>query len=139
MDATWNKQRFILLLADHQLAYLIILYEHQKSGHFGVAATISRVGARYWILNRRKLAKRIVSSCLKCKIKLKQLAGQVMKQLPIEQIQPSPPFCTVGVDFFGPYTIRGEVQKRFRGKCFGVIIVCFVSFCFIPLMHSSEF
>ena len=50
-----------------------------------------------------------------------------MGQLPIEQIQPSSPFWTVGVDFFGPYTIRGEVQKRIRGKCFGVIIVCFVS------------
>ena len=50
-----------------------------------------------------------------------------MGQLPIERIQPSPPFWTVGVDFFGPYTIRAEVQKRIRGKRFGVIIVCFVS------------
>ena len=127
MGDTWNRQRFILLPADHRLAYLIILYEHQKSGHLGVAATISRVRARYWILNIRKLAKRIVSSCPKCKIKLKQLAGQIMGQLPIERVQPSPPFWTVGVDFFGPYTIRAELQKRIRGKCFGVIIVCFVS------------
>ena len=51
-----------------------------------------------------------------------------MGQLPIKRIQPSPPFWTVEVvDFFGPYTIRGEVQKRIKGKCFGVIIVCFVS------------
>ena len=111
MDATWNRQRFILLPADHRLAYLIVLYEHQKSGHHGVAATISQVRARYWILSIRKLAKRIVSTCLKCKIKLKQLTGQVMGQLPIERVQPSPPFWTVRVDFFGPYTIRGEVQK----------------------------
>lgn len=39
----------------------------------------------------------------------------------------SPPFSTVGVDFFGPFTIRGEVQKRVRGKCYGVIFVCFTS------------
>ena len=61
MDATWNGQRFILLPADHRLAYLIILYENQKSGNLGVAATISRVRARYWILSIRKRAKRIVS------------------------------------------------------------------------------
>ena len=127
IEATWKRQRFILLPADHQLAYLIILYEPQKNGHLGFAATISRVRAQYWILNIKKLAKRTVSSCLKCKIKLKQLTGQVMGQLPIERMEPSSHFWTVGVDFFGPYTISREVQKRIRGKCFGVIIVCFVS------------
>ena len=54
IDATWKRQRFILLPADHQLAYLIILYEPQKNGHLGFAATISRVRAQYWILNIKK-------------------------------------------------------------------------------------
>ena len=48
-----------------------------------------------------------------------------MKDLPVERFQPSPPFTNVGVDFFGPLTIKGEVQKRTRGKCFGVIFTCF--------------
>ena len=50
-----------------------------------------------------------------------------MKDLSIERLQPSPPFTNVGVDFFGPFTIKGEVQKRTRGKCYGVIFTCFVS------------
>ena len=50
---------------------------------------------------------------------------EAMKDLPVERLQPSPPFTNVGVDFFGPFTIKGEVQKRTRGKCFGVIFTCF--------------
>ena len=49
------------------------------------------------------------------------------EQLPIDRMQPAPPFFTVEIDFFEPYTIRGEVQKRTRRKCFGVIIACNVS------------
>lgn len=52
------------------------------------------------------------------------LCGQAMKDLPVERLRPLPPFTSVGVDFFGPFTIKGEVQKRTRGKCFGVIFTC---------------
>ena len=50
-----------------------------------------------------------------------------MGVLPIERLQPSPPFFTTSVDYFGPFIIRGEVQKRVRGKCYGVIFVCFAT------------
>lgn len=50
-----------------------------------------------------------------------------MSDLPLERLQPSPPFANIGVDFFGPFTIRGEVLKRVRGKCYGLIFVCFAS------------
>ena len=127
MSSTWNRQNFVLLPHDHHLAYLTVLYEHQQGGHLGVAATISRVRMKYWILNIRMLTRKIVGSCVKCREKLKRFTEQVMNCLPIERMQPSPPFFTMGIDFFGSYTIRGEVQKRTRGKCFGVIIACNVS------------
>ena len=50
-----------------------------------------------------------------------------MADLPLQRLKPSPAFYTTGVDFFGPYTIRGTVNKRARGKCFGVIFTCFTS------------
>ena len=31
-----------------------------------------------------------------------------------------------GVDYFGPFTIRGEVQKRVHRKCYGVLFTCLV-------------
>lgn len=50
-----------------------------------------------------------------------------MSNLSLEQLQQSPSFSNMGVDFFGPFIIRGEVQKRVCGKCYGVFFVCFAS------------
>ena len=50
-----------------------------------------------------------------------------MRPLPIERIKPSPPFFNVGVDYFGPYSIKGEVQKRVKGKAYGAIFTCLSS------------
>ena len=50
-----------------------------------------------------------------------------MDVLSLERLKPCPPFSAVGIDYFGPYTIKGEVQKRVRGKCYGVIFACMTS------------
>jgi hypothetical protein len=52
------------------------------------------------------------------------MCDQVMSLLPFERLQPSPPFTNICIDYFGPYEIRGEVQKRIRDKCYGVILTC---------------
>ena len=44
-----------------------------------------------------------------------------MGVLPVERLKPSHPFFTTSVDYFGPFIIRGEVQKR------KVIFICFSS------------
>ena len=36
-------------------------------------------------------------------------------------------FLNTGVDYFGPYQVKGEVQKRVTGKCYGVLFVCLSS------------
>ena len=84
------------------------------------------VGSKYWIICIRILVKQIVSKCIVCCKRKKTLCSQLMGQLPIERMQSSPPFSSTVIDFFGPYSIRGEVQKRIRGKCYGVIFVCMV-------------
>ena len=43
MQATWNKKEFILLPQEHRLSQLIALDEHAKSGHLGVASTVTRI------------------------------------------------------------------------------------------------
>jgi hypothetical protein len=44
-----------------------------------------------------------------------------MGDLPVERLKPELPFNKVMVDFFGPFSIRGEVQKRITGKAYGVM------------------
>ena len=124
MDASWNSRKFILLPNKHRLSYLIALQEHEASGHLAKESTVAKIRSKYWIVGVRKIVNSIISKCRKCKEKFKMLAGQRMSSLPIERMRPSPPFYSVGIDYFGPFAIKGEVQKRIRGKCYGVIFTC---------------
>ena len=126
MQATWNKQKFVLLPKDHPISPLIACYEHANGGHLGIQASIAKVRCRYWILGIKKMMREIVSQCTKCRKKLMKPCGQAMSPLPIERLQPCPPFTNVCIDYFGPYHIKGEVQKRIRGKCYGVLFTCLV-------------
>jgi hypothetical protein len=124
MDATWNKQYFILLPKEHRYSYLVALHEHNAVGHLAASSTIAKIRSKYWIIGIRRIVNSIVSKCVKCKIKFKQMAQQRMSTLPIERIKPSPAFQNVGIDYFGPFDTKGEVQKRVRGKGFGILITC---------------
>ena len=127
MQSTWNRQLSVLLPYSSRLPLLIAEYEHVSCGHIGVAATVSRIRSKFWIIKIHKLVSRNVNQCVECRKRRASQSGQIMGVLPIERLQPSPPFFTTSVDYFGPFIIRGEVQKRVRGKCYGVIFVCFTT------------
>ena len=124
MEATWNQQEFIILPKDHRFSYLIALYEHAAAGHLGVEATVAIIRAKYWIIGIKRIVNSIISKCTDCKRKFKRMAEQKMSPLPIERLKPGPAFNNVGIDYFGPFATKGEVQKRVRGKGYGIIITC---------------
>jgi hypothetical protein len=122
--STWNRQKFVLLPGNHHFSRLIAKKEHIEIGHLALESTVAKIRSRYWIVGVRKLVKSIIANCRECKRKFKMLASQRMSPLPIERIKPSPPFQNVGLDYFGPFEVKGEVQKRIRGKCYGVLFAC---------------
>ena len=116
MQATWNKQEFILLPQNHRLSHLVAESEHAKGGHLGVSSTVAKIRSRFWIINVQKIVKSICNKCIKCQKKFKMLCGQAMKDLPVERLQPLPPFTNVGLDFFGPFTIKGRYKNAHEGN-----------------------
>ena len=126
-NMTLNNCEFILLPKDHRLSYLVVHNAHEEVGHLRKEATVAFVRTRFWIIGISNIAKGVCSSCVICKRKNKQTTTQIMGTLPIERLQPSPAFDSTGVDYFGPFAIKGEVQQRVRGKCFGVVFTCFAS------------
>ena len=47
-----------------------------------------------------------------------------MSPLPIERLKPYPAFYNIMVDYFGPFPLKGEVNKRSQGSGYGVIFTC---------------
>ena len=124
IQSTWNKQKFILLPGKHHFSKLIAEKEHVDVGHLALESTIARIRSKYWITGVRKLVREVIRKCRHCKVKFKKLASQKMSPLPIERLKPTPPFQNVGLDYFGPFEVKGEVQKRTRGKGYGLLLTC---------------
>jgi hypothetical protein len=55
MQATWNRQKFVLLPNDHPIANLIAKFMHENGGHLGVSASIAKVRYQYWIIGIHKI------------------------------------------------------------------------------------
>ena len=115
-----------LLPSDHPYTRLAMVAAHVECGHRGRDSTLARFRYRFWTPQGSKLANAVKTSCQKCKLRDPQLIQQEMAQLPMDRLKPAPPFNKVMLDYFGPYAVRGEVQKRVTGK---VWAVCFTDLC----------
>ena len=73
------------------------------------------------------MVKSIKYNCVTCKRTAKRPENQIMGQIPIDRLKPAPAGHSVSLDYFGPLETKGEVNKRARGKAYGVMISCNLS------------
>lgn len=118
---TPESEAQVLLPSNHVITRLLMTQAHESSGHRGRDATLCRFRSRYWTPHGSKLAWTAKTSCQMCKLRDPQLISQQMGPLPESRLKPSPAFTNTMVDLFGPYTVKGEVNKRSSGKAYGVI------------------
>ncbi|XP_071954191.1 uncharacterized protein [Antedon mediterranea] len=123
---SYNKQEVPLLPYDNAFTKLYAKEIHSK-GHLGVQSIVAKIRSKYWIIDVQRMVKSIKYHCVTCRRFEKNTAAQKMGPLPITRLKPSPPWMYIGVDLFGPFTTRGEVNKRARGKAYGVVFDCFVT------------
>ena len=61
---------------------------------------------------------------MECRKEMKKLLSQQMATVREEMVTKCPPWTYVALDYAGPVTIKGEVNKRSRGKGWILIYVC---------------
>ena len=111
----------ILLPTKHPYTRLLIRQAHVLSGHSGRDTTLARFRWTHWTPQASKLAAFEKRNCTWCRRRDMKLIKQQMGTLPTDRLSPAPPFNHVMLDIFGPYMVKGEVQKRVSGKAYGVI------------------
>ena len=126
VDISYDNLDLPLLPGDHAFSKLYSAKIHNES-HLGVSSIMAKVRLRFWVTKLRKILSSIRARCVTCKKGGKHLEKQIMGDLPDFRLKPSPPWYFTGIDYFGPFTIKGEVNKRSRGKCYGVLFVDLVS------------
>ena len=110
-----------LLPADHVVTQMLMRDAHVACCHRGRDSTLARFRCKYWTPHASKIAWSVRNSCQLCKLRDANFLQQEMGELPQSRLKPAPPFTNVMLDLFGPFKIRGEVQKRTTGKGYGVL------------------
>ncbi len=105
----------------------LLARESHKESHGGLAETLLRVQRRAWVIKGRRIAQKVVDSCIQCRKNKAKKCQQVMGDLPPERTQPAAPFEFTTVDLFGPYHVKDDVKKRASLKVWGVVFCCMSS------------
>ena len=110
-----------------RVAWLLMYRAHTEDtnlDHRGVTATLVKSRTRAWIIQGRRLAKQIRKICPYCRLRSRQLQSQQMSLIKDEQLEPCPPFTHVALDYAGPLTIQGEVNRRATKKVWILVYTC---------------
>ena len=112
-----------VVMGHSRIAYLLMLHAHCKD-HAGRDVTMAMSRHDAWIVNAKKLSKKIVKKCIRCRFLRKQLEGQKMAVIPAILQVPCPPFTNIGVDLSGPFSVKSMTNKRATMKVWVVIFLC---------------
>ncbi|XP_063878734.1 uncharacterized protein LOC135110395 [Scylla paramamosain] len=116
-----SKHPVILPKTSH-ITQLIICHHHKRTNHQGRGITLNEIrSCGYWIVGGSSLVSRHISKCIICRKVRSTTQGQKMADLPIDRLEPSPPFTYSAVDFFGPFYVK---EGRKELKRYGVLFTC---------------
>ena len=124
-----NLKHQIILPKHHPVTDLLILHYHKSSHHCGRDQTQALLRERYWIVKAKSIIRKVLSTCLLCKHGRSMPKPPLTGNLPKERIAVfKPPFTIIGVDCFGPVTIKQYKRTRTSNnkqiKRYGVLFTC---------------
>ena len=124
-DRSFSNQHPIILHGTHPVTKLLIHLEHLRLLHAGPTLLASSLSTRFHIIGGRKIIRSITRGCIICRRDSARPRPQMLGQLPVERITPSPVFNKVGVDYAGPINVKhGYVRKPTVVKAYICVFVC---------------
>ena len=99
-----HSQQFTRLYTDH----IHSNYDHMgatRKVHLGISSRVATIGSCFWKSNLTKLVKSIRHKCIHCKADNQRIETQSMGKFLVERL-------------------KGEVNKRTRGKAYGILVNC---------------
>lgn len=114
----------VILPAKNKFITLMFRYYHLKNLHIGPSGLLHSLRQKFWPINGRNIARKIVHECIKC-FKAKPIPSeQLLGDLPFERVNQNYVFNCTGIDFCGPFLIRYKNQRK--GVCHKIYVCIFV-------------
>lgn len=123
-----EQKHQILLPPNFHITTILMREEHEKLGHCPPGQLLHSIRQKYWPINGRRDANKVVKKCLKCFRFNPSTPSVFMGDLPEERTRMfTRPFAVTGVDYAGPFHVR-ESKRRGRvyiSKAYVAVFVCF--------------
>ncbi|XP_077973538.1 uncharacterized protein LOC144428324 [Styela clava] len=111
-----------ILPNEHHLTSLLIIKCHIEVGHSGMSHTWTTLRQTYWVLKGGAAVRKVIGKCIFCRKRNAHVGEQIMSDLPAARLYDNVrAFSYVGVDFFGPMTVK---QGRSQVKVYGCLFTC---------------
>ena len=123
----------------HHVVELFLRNEHKKSNHEGTEHVRNLVQQKFWILGIRNAFRSIKNKCIRCRKGRAQTMTPVMAELPTERLNASTAFANVGIDYFGPFTVKIGRRNEKRWCClFTCLTVRAVHIEIVPKLDTDS-
>ncbi|XP_055642575.1 uncharacterized protein LOC129779234 isoform X1 [Toxorhynchites rutilus septentrionalis] len=123
---TFEKKHPVVPPADHPFTALLIASAHKQLLHAGPRLMMAHIRERFWPLNLRNLARKVVRTCIQCFRTKPELQQQLMGQLPSVRVTQSRAFLNTGVDFRGPIHLKPPGRRSRASPLIKSYIALFV-------------
>ncbi|XP_036347065.1 uncharacterized protein LOC118756406 [Rhagoletis pomonella] len=123
-DIPEERKHPLLLPSKCEFIINYVRHLHHSHYHAGPKALVALIRLKFWIINAREVARRVVRSCIHCVRYKPKLMEQVMGHLPVERLTPSRPFARCGIDFCGPVDVYLRIRGKIPYKAYIAIFVC---------------
>jgi len=111
----------IIVPKQSHLSYLIMLSSHHSTYHGGAESTLTKSRERFWTINGRVVAKRVIKECTRCKVFNAVPYSQKESSLPNLRVTKTSAFQVCGCDYCGPFHVRDGT------KCYILLFTCAVT------------
>nr|XP_034339039.1 uncharacterized protein LOC117693077 [Crassostrea gigas] len=109
----YKEKHPIIIPGNNHIAVLLIRHYHCEVKHQGRHFTAGALrDAGFWIVGERRLISSLLYKCVIFRKLRGKQEQQLMSDLPEDRVSPNPPFSSVGIDKFGPWSV---VTRKTRG------------------------
>ena len=107
---------------DHTVTKLI-MQECHSFGHYGQDSTLCRFRSQgFWTTRGGQLAKKVKNQCVPCRKSNHKTLHQPMGELPEDRLKQPVAWGYCQMDLMGPFSCRGDTNKRATVKTWGMLI-----------------
>lgn len=127
-DIAYDQKHQFILPPNHHFTILLVRHEHLRLLHGSSQIMLASLRQRFWIPKAKQLIKKLIHQCTTCFRMRASSTNQLMGQLPKDRVQSGRPFMNTGVDYAGPFTIKGgSVRSKSTTKCYVALFICFAT------------